>query len=67
MSDILFLAFVAVFFARFLVIRFGYVAVKQRVPIAINCLIDPALIISLVFIVVNLTIQISLIGAIREI
>ena len=62
MSDTLFPALVAVFVARFLGIGFGRVAVKLRVPIAVNCLIDPALILSLVLIVVNLTLQISLIA-----
>ena len=61
MSNTLFPALVAVFVARFLVIRFGRVAVKRRVPIVVNCLINPALILPLVLIVVNLTLQISLI------
>ena len=60
MSDILFLALVAVFVAKFLAIRFGRVAGKRRVPIAVNCPIDPALILPLVLIVVALTLQISL-------
>ena len=60
MSDILFPALVAVFVAKFLAIRFGRVAVKRRVPIAVNCLIIPTLILLLVLIVVDLTLQVSL-------
>ena len=60
MSDILFSDLVAVFVARFMAIRFGRVAVERRVPIAVNCLIDPSLILPLVLIVVDLTLHISL-------
>ena len=61
MSDILFPALVAVFVTRFLAIRFGHVAVKRRVPIVINCLIDPTLILPLVLIGMDITLQITLI------
>ena len=59
-SNTLFLALAAVFVASFLAIRFRRVAVKQRVPIVVNCLIDLALMLPLVLIVKNLTLQIPL-------
>ena len=61
MSDILFLALVDVFIAKFLAIRFGRIAGKRRVSIAVIA-IDPALIFPLVLIVVDLTLLISLIA-----
>ena len=61
MSNILFSSFVAVFVARFLAIPFGRVAVKRSVPIAVNGFIVPALIIPIVLIMVDFTLQVSLI------
>ena len=43
--------------AIFLDIRVGRVTVKRRVPIVVNCLINPALILPLVLITVDSTIQ----------
>ena len=51
----LFLALTSVSVARFLAIRVGRVAVKRRVPIVVNCLIDLALILPLVLIAVDPT------------
>ena len=62
-SDTLFPALAAVFVTRFLAIRFRRVAVKRRAPIVVNnCLIDPAVILPLLLIVVDLTLQIYLIA-----
>ena len=61
MSDSLFTTLVTVV-ARFLAIRSGRVTIKRRVPIVVNWLIDPALILPLVLIVVDFTLQISLIA-----
>ena len=60
MSDSLFLTLVDVLVAKFLAILFGRVAVKRRVPTAVNCLINPALILPLVLIVVDLPYRDSL-------
>ena len=62
MSYNLFLALAAVFVVRFLAIRVGRIAINRRVPIVVNRLIDPALILPLVLIVLDLTLQISLIA-----
>ena len=57
MSDTLFLALVGVFVTNFLAIRFVSVAGRRRVPIAVNCPIDRALILLLVLIVVGLSLR----------
>ena len=53
----LFLALVVVSDARYLTIRVGRVTVKQRLPIVIYCLINPTLILYLVLIAVDPTLQ----------
>ena len=61
-SDILFLALVAVSVARFLAILVGRVAVKGRFPTVVNYLMDPALILPLMLIVVGPTLQIPILA-----
>ena len=61
MSDPLFPFLAAVCVVRFFAILFRRVAVKLRVPTMVNCFIDRALILPLFLIVMDLTVQISLI------
>ena len=62
MSVILFTTLSVVFVARFLAFRVGRVAVKRRIIIVVNCLIDPALILPHVLITMDLTLQIPLLA-----
>ena len=62
MSVTLFLALAAFSVATFLFIRVGRVTVERRIPILVNYLIEPALILSLALIVVDSTLQIPLLA-----
>ena len=62
MSVTLFLALAAVSIAKYLAIGIGHVSVKRCVLIVVHCLIHLALIVPLVLIVVDPTLQIPLLA-----